>query len=850
MKVKYNIFYNGDLAYQEGLKATAEAHTDDYANVLPLYPVSDHKAAEAATAKMDRTIEKCRKCIKLHSIKKRPKPNPKKSSDPKYKAWLKQEEFNPSMPQVWLRLGQAEFQKGDFLGAVSTFSYVERHFDYDKDMVAQCQLWQVRSYAELGWLYEAEDLLRKVQVDDLSRKHSALYSAVTADLYLKQERYREAIPHVRIAKEDEDKRMYRPRFEYVLGQLYELDNNRLEALAAYKRVLRLQPAWIMDFNARLKMTQLEKSGSAALRELDKMIKRDKYADYLDQLYGAKANILLRQGDTLTALAQLDSAIVHSKQNGLEKGAILVQAGDLYYNRRQYEKAEPCYAEAVTILTTEMSDYDRVRKRQEVLGDLVLQTKQVALQDSLQHLSTLSEEEQMAIVEKIIADLIEQEKKDSIAQAQAARAEANGGKGLNSVNTSNMLGGGGSAGAWYFYNANLIKQGKQQFRQKWGNRTLEDNWRRNIKTTVNLFDDNQETEDGDWAMEGDSIASDSTASKPMALSSDPKDPQYYLQQIPRTAEDKQQSDTLIADALSALVGIYRDQLEENDLADEMFRDLQRRFPGDSRLEDIYYVQYLQAMQAGDTLAAEKNRQAILSQYPNGRYAQVVSDRNYFEKLRLAQAKSDSLYSNTYDAYKAGNYQAVKEQVAYAETTYPLSPLMPRFLFLKSVAVAKTEGQDAFVESLRDMVGRYPESEMSSMAKDMLAMMNQGLESQKGGSTSSLSDLREQQLEEEKAAAEAELEGRGEGQEQAPRVVITLPKSSTALNKLLYEIALYNFSQFMIKDFDLETVLEYSADESALLVTGFDSQEEAEWYKGLLLQSEQVGQTLSTLQAIVR
>ena len=121
-KVKYNILHNGNIAYEEGLKAIRDSNTDDYSQVLYLYPVSNHTAAEASAAQMDKTIEKCRKCIKLHSIKSKPKRNPKKANDPKYKLWLQSEEFNANMDLAWMRLGEAEFHKGDFLGGVSTFN--------------------------------------------------------------------------------------------------------------------------------------------------------------------------------------------------------------------------------------------------------------------------------------------------------------------------------------------------------------------------------------------------------------------------------------------------------------------------------------------------------------------------------------------------------------------------------------------------------------------------------------------------------------------------------------------------------------------------------------------------------
>ena len=223
-KTKYNIAFNGKNAYADGLKQISDAHEDNYGELLPLYPVSDHKAAESSKSKMDITIENCRKCIKLHSIKVKPKPDPKRTKDPKYKEWLKQEEFNSELSKAWLLLGQAEFHKGDFIGSVGTFNYVMRHYDYDPNVVAQCQLWVARAYAEMGWLYEAEDMLSKVQADNLKRKDAWLYAATTADIKLKTKQYKDAIPFVKLALPEESRKGNRARFAYVLGQLYEMES--------------------------------------------------------------------------------------------------------------------------------------------------------------------------------------------------------------------------------------------------------------------------------------------------------------------------------------------------------------------------------------------------------------------------------------------------------------------------------------------------------------------------------------------------------------------------------------------------------------------------------------------------
>ena len=849
MKVDYNIYYNGNTAFEEGLKDIAKANKDDYTQLLPLYPVSNHKAAEAAKSKMDRTIEKCRKCIKLHSIKKRPKPDPKKTSDPAYREWLNQEEFNPAMPKAWLLLGKAEFHKGEFLESIGTFNYIQQHLGYDKDVVAQCQLWSVRAYSESDWLYEADDLLRKVHVDDLKRKNASLYSAATADLRLKQKQYKEAIPHVKIAMQDEKRKGNKPRFAYVLAQLYEMTGDRDNARAYYKEVINMQPDWEMDFNARIRLAQLERNTSGALRDLKKMASRYKYKDKLDQIYGAMGNILLAQKDTFGALEYYAEAIEKSTQNGYPKAQVLITAADLYFEMKDYVHAQPYYSEAATILSAENEDYPRVRKRSEVLSELIVEYNTVQLQDSLQRLSRMTEEEQMAVCEAIVAALIEQEKNDSIAAAQAAREAENGDKdGLKSVNTSNMIGGGGSR-EWYFYNDQLMRQGQQTFRQKWGNRPLEDNWRRKTHSNAeNIFASQQPSgeelpEEDPMLAEGDSLANAMKDSIP-PMATDPHDPMYYMQQIPRTEEELRASDEQIATALYNMVGIYQEKLEDRELADETFEELLRRFPNDERLADLFYMQYLTALKQNDTIAAEEYRLALLDMFPESSYASVVSDPRYFDKLRTMAAEQDSVYEATYNAYKRSDYKTIRANKAYAEENYPLSPLMPRFLFLNAVAVAKTDGQDAFIAELRDLVERYPDSELGTMAKDFLALMNQGAESQKGGTTSSLADKRtEESLTDEDLDKEEELN-------KLTTVLIMVPKDETSLNNLLYNVALYNFSHFMIKDFDLRTIPNASATQSALEISGFDTPEEVQWYKGLLSEDADLQQVFSDLQAEVQ
>ncbi len=852
-KTKYNIAFNGRNAFNEGLEQIATAHEDNYGEMLPLYPVSDHKAAESASGKMDVTIEKCRKCIKLHSIKAKPKPDPNRSKDPKYKAWLKQGEFNKELADAWILLGEAEFHKGDFLGSVGTFNYVMRHYDYDADVVAQCQLWVARAYAEMGWIYEAEDMLNKVQADNLKRKHASLYAATTADIRLKAKQYKEAIPFVKLAMPDEKRKGNRARFAYVLGQLYELDGKPADAYDAYKKCTRLYPPVQMDFNARIRMALVSADKKKSIRQLKNMAKNYKYHEQLDVLYGAIGDIYLAQHDTAQALENYKLAIEKSEKNGMDKAAVLLKAGDIYYDQRNYTKAAPCYSEAITILPAESEGYQRTRTLAEVLDELSTEYSTVVLQDSLQHLSTLSEDEQLKIAEKVVADLRKAEAEDSAKAVQQEREARD--KGLNSVNTSKMFGGAGATGEWYFYNAQLMRNGKQEFSRRWGNRPLEDNWRRKSKASSGDWTPptDELTGDSDLSESTDSIAADSTATVRPRVT-DIYDPAYYLQQIPRTPEEFAISDSTIADAMFKMIFIYKDKLQDTVQADATFEEFCRRFPQDKRCVELYYTRYLDALKDNKPAEAESARQAILTKYPDTKQAKIVADPQYFAQLRRMAAEQDSLYEATYNAYRVGLFATVKANTQHAEQNYPLSPLMPRFLFLNAVAKARTEGKDSFAESLRDMIARYPDSELATMSRDMLAMLGQGMESQKGGAVSTLSTKRED-VQPEEQAADTTVQFSAERNEKA-FVLLIYPATSVMtdeeiqadLNNLLYEVALFNFTRFLIRDFDLTALQAYSAGPT-LRISGMESMDEAEWYIGILLESEEMKALVTNRQITV-
>ncbi len=342
LNVRYNIYFNGNESYKQGLLSKEKAHIDDYSEILLMYPVSYQPKANAASSDMARAVDKSKKAIKNRSIKKKPKKNPKKAKDPEYQSFLNKEEYNVMIDDCWLLMGKAEFHKADFLSAVGTFTYITKHFSENKQTVAEAQMWLVRTYAEMAWYYEAEDILNKINKDDLSKKQTSFFAAVNADLMLKQKKYDDAIPFLVLALEGEKNRKQKSRFQYILGQLYQRKGDDAAAFLMYRSVVRSNPAFEMAFNAKIKQAESfnGENKSEMLKMLNKMLRDSKNTDYIDQIYVAIGNIYKEEKNIPKAIENYELAVKKSTRNGYEKAQAYILLADLHYKLENYLEAAP------------------------------------------------------------------------------------------------------------------------------------------------------------------------------------------------------------------------------------------------------------------------------------------------------------------------------------------------------------------------------------------------------------------------------------------------------------------------------------------------------------------------------
>lgn len=843
---RYNIYYNGDTYFHETLDKMEQSYADDYSRQLFMHPVEAKSDPEAPqpSGNFDRSIEKSQKAIQLRSIKKRPRRNPGRRNDPKYQEWLKRDEYNPFLHNAWMMMGRSQFFNGDFLGAASTFFYISRHFSWLPQTVTEAKIWQARCYVALDWLYDAEIILERISPEQLTTPAlRALYAFTKADRLIRGGDYEAAVEPLKEAIAG-SKGAQKTRLRFLLGQVLERLGRRKEAYEAFGKAGSASGAdYRTKFNARIKQSEVYDGTDIEpeVRSLRRMTRYDRNKPYLDQIYYAIGNLYLSRRDTAHAIENYILAAKKSERNGIDKAISQLRLGSLYFDRREYSKAQPCYSEAVAQLPSNYPDYNNIRRRSDVLDELAVYAQNVELQDSLLRLAAMTPDEQARVVQGIIDRLIEQEKKDA---EEARRAEyeaevaARGGDAQQgsasapnsfNINTDN---------SWYFYNQATRQAGRTEFQKRWGSRRLEDDWRRRNKNSFSNaeFDAAGSADDDEETAEGAEIADseETTDSVAAAAADDPHKPEYYLRQIPSTDAEKAVCADIIQEGLYNMGVILKDKLEDYPAAEAEWERLLREYEDNIYRLDVYYNMYLMYARRGDMAQADRWRRLLIEQFPESTYGVALQDPDYLDNLRAMDSRQQQLYDATFEAYMANDNARVHASAAEMQQKYPLSPLMPKFMFLDALAYVTDRKPDEFNTTLRELLNRYPDTDLTPIASAWLKGMAQGreLQSDAGGNMRGMVwDLR---LTNDSTAVEAEGPAAFDlDPEKAQLLVMLFPTDEVSSNMLLYEIARHNFRSFVVKDFELEQM--NFGRLGLIVIRGFANMNELNHYRRVMAAS---------------
>ncbi|MDN0023126.1 tetratricopeptide repeat protein [Prevotella lascolaii] len=827
---RYNTYYNGAQAYIEGSLEKEQGNRDNFTEMIPLYTVGNKNSRELGKSNFDRAIEKCQKAIKLHSIKRKPVWTKKRRKTEKDLEWLGRKEYNPFLWKAWLLMGRSQFNKGDFDEAASTFSYMSRLYQTQPAIYGKARAWLAKCYLEEGWIYDAEDVIRNMQRDSIHWQARKEWDYTYASYYIHTGDYAKAIPYLRKVIKHEMRSKQRAREWYLMGQLHSALGNKAEAMKAYKRVIRQNPPYEVEFNAHIAMTEVM-SGSQSkkmIKRLRRMASSDKNKDYLDQVYYAIGNIYLTQKDTLNAIIAYEKGNSGSTRNGIEKGVLLLKLGGLYWERERYSDAQRCYGEAIGLLDKERKDYEELSRRSKVLDELVPYTDAVHLQDSLQALAKMGEKERNEAIDRVIEELKKKEKEeqDRLAEQNAQNVIAqNGGNAGNTGNANRQnQRPGNKSSVWYFYNQMAVNQGKAEFQKIWGKRENVDNWQRVNKTVV-AFDTPQEMteEQLDSIARAEALA-DSLEQVADSAQNDPHKREYYLKQIPFTEEQVQASNLIIMDGLYNSGVIFKDKLDNLPLSEKALRRITDSYPEYENMADVFYHLFLLYSRMGDPQTAETYVEKLRQSYPESPWTTLLTDPYFAENAKFGEHIEDSIYAATYDAFKADRLQEVAANLKISETRFPLGANRDKFIFIGGLGKLNNGDAEGCVTDMNTLVEKFPQSELSNLA----GMIVNGVKAGRRiyGGKFDMSNVWERRTE-TMAPADSTAEKTLSNERNTDFLFIfAYSPDSVDENRLLYELAKYNFTSYMVRNFDI--VIEPMEGINRMTVSGFRNYDEALQY----------------------
>ncbi len=819
----YNGYFNANEIIKEAMSEFELGRIEDYSKVIPVFIYANNEESKALYAPMDTAVSKCETVVARNSMPK------EKVGQFKNAEWCKWIDDN------WFVIGKAEFLKRDFEGALEKFTFIEKHYKGDP-ITHVAKLWRAKTLIELEQYDDAKEALEellevkellKIQKEELEKakleakekaKKMAKRSSsknrhkkkkkqekedkdkiaplpkkfdrsllpVFADLYLRQKEYKEAQEYLELSIDVVKKRKFKTRLMFILAQILQKSGGE-GASSLYAQVVKRNPVYDMAFQAKINRA-LAYSGGDSKRikaQLLKMLKDEKNEDYLDQIYYALGDIELREGNRPLGITYLEKSVVVSKANKVQKSKSFLRLGKLYYMEKNYTKAQQYYDSTMSVLPKEHPEYESIEEKNNSLSALVKNLEIIRQGDSISQLCSLSEKELLAKID----DIIEQKILDDEAEEERKRQEANQGVSVPS--------GKPTLGVFWAYDESLKATGYNEFKEVWGDRKLEDNWRRSDRSSLDFEEETEE----------------SLTKVDEKLTVD-----YYLKALP--CEDDEKLAKIQKDVMIALYDagdIYKTKLDDKAEAKASFISLTKRFLPENEAVAGLYQLYL--MTSGEEQNNYKHK--ILNDFPNSEYAKIIQDPNYKQKEELAINEANTNYKLAFHAYQNKDYYKailMSEKIIDSDKD---NILLCKYYYLNAVAKAqKYAGSDSLGlidEALGAVVKHCKGDEVYKPAKALLNKLR---------NVQSVSD------------AQSGKSTYVYSSDSKHFFVLVFPNDKGSINKAKAKVADFNTASFSTKNLKVESSF-VDQNTQVIVTKSFKNKEEAmDYYVAFKVNKKQV------------
>ena len=795
LTARYNVYFNGNESLKSGNLKLKKTYQEDYSRIIPVFRYEDEAVASLVASEMDRTIKKCAKTIKSHSITVKPKTK-KKDISAKEQKFLTQTEYCKWIDNAYLLMGKAHFYKREFETARQTFLLVINKYK-SEDTKYDAMLWLAKTYAEVEEYKNAENVLidlRKTKKYD--RKYLLQMELIHASMLLKQKDYNGAALKLNSAIENEKNKKEKTRQLFILAQIYQFNSKFSLAEEYYKQVIKRNPNYEMTFMAKINLAEIfEKSGGNARelkKQLKKMAKDDKNIDYLDQIYYALGKIELNEKHEEKAIEYFILSSQASSSNKTQKVKTFLALAEYYYKKEDFKLAEAYYDSTANSIESTFPDYERLYPQIKSRNELTQNLNIIVTEDSLQFMARMPEKDRNRVIDGIIQKIQEEEQR----QKEASKSNNGGFDPIfddnRNTNTNPVQG-----GKHYFYNPSTISLGMTEFKKRWGDRKLADHWRRSNKQ-VSAIEENEITENA----ENKGVDSTHTGVKKVT---DIKKREFYLQNLPLTEEKLAASNKNIENAYFKSADIYYKQMNENEKAIIQFEKLMSKFPKSEYRLEILYNLYKIHDKNMNYAKSGSYKEMIISEFPESVYAKLLNDPAYAEKLMKSQKIAEETYQKAYETYKNKDYQQTIFIASNGLKEFPEHDLAPQFIYLTALAYGGMGNKTELKNNLELVILKFPEANVADNAKATLDVMNA------------------KKYEENLYSANKEI---------THFYVLIFPKGKTDVNKLKFKYISLNVEHYTQEDLQV-SIQSLDPQRDMIVVQSFKNAEEANEYFQLVI-----------------
>lgn len=827
----YNVWWNGNESLKAGREKLYTNAVDDYTQLILPENLGDDAAARNVNPEMDRAIEKGVKGIQKHSI------------------FVKGKEHVPYIKECYLLTAYASFYKQDYTSTANTCNILITQFsgthagDEGAVLLARCMTKEKRYQDAEAAL---DQLVANLAKGNFTRsKRDKLYIAMV-EATVPQEKYKKAVEYIHLAIDASRNRRDKARLTFLMAQIYQKLEKRTVAAKYYNKVLSYAPPYVMEFNARLGEASCADLGHSDLkkleRQLDAMLKDKKNEEYRDQIYYAKGEMYLGMKDAKKACDNYRRSVAVSTKNKAQKAKSAIRMGEVLYDLYEnYDLAQTYYDTAMQIIKPDYPHYSQIRRRYEMLTELVSFTRVYERNDSLLAVAAMPENERLAFINAKIDTLKRREaeaKERAILEEMMAETKA----------MQNTL-----TGDWYFYNPNSVQKGKETFRQRWGLRSLEDYWFLSNRSMIGITTtiDEQDTESDDIAF-ADSTDTDTLNSKPNQGSKygnpdDPHDIAFYLKDLPSTQQQLDSLDSLTSLSLLGAGYIFYDGVGNIQRALDCYLRMAKDYTSYDEIVQAFYMLYRIFDRQGNTPQANYYRDMVLMGFPDSDFANLIRDNEYYKELLAREKRVEGDYEVVFDHFSNHRYSAAISIADQAEELYPGNAMLPKFRYWKGMSLAATGDRQEAISVFENIVVKSPQGDsiiplaqaqldLLRGDRDLAARNDETItdrDEQRARQSSSSQAVRQSGSQEEDLPPEALVYRFRERQQYY--VIIIINDRTVKATELQYRITDFNSQYYANKGYRVNALL-FTDTTQLLTVHRFTNADEAMGYYRHLGQEE--------------